>query len=84
MRKTSRKFEVHYVKTAFDFLVNCLLEKGKYFVIESYFSVGYKNKVLLIYCSFSFFLFLKDKKLKKLAVALKLLAVLSLNSVVFG
>ena len=45
MRKTSRKFQVHYVKTAFNFLVNCLLEKGKYFVIESYFSVGYKNKV---------------------------------------
>ena len=76
---------MHYVKKAFDFLGNCLLEKEKYVVIESsYFSVGYKNKVLLIYCSFSFFLFLKDKKLKKLAVALKLLAVLSLNSSVFG
>ena len=85
MRKTSRKFQVHYVKKAFDFLGNCLLEKEKYVVIESsYFSVGYKNKVLLIYCSFSFFLLLKDKKLKKLAVALKLLTVLSLNSSVFG
>ena len=76
---------MHYVKKAFDFLGNCLLEKEKYVVIESsYFSVGYKNKVLLIYCSFSFFLLLKDKKLKKLAVALKLLTVLSLNSSVFG
>ena len=76
---------MHYVKKAFDFLGNCLLEKEKYVVIESsYFSVGYKNKVLLIYCSFSFSLLLKDKKLKKLAVALKLLTVLSLNSSVFG
>ena len=58
---------MHYVNTAFDFLGNCLLEKGKYVAIESYFCV-YKNKVLLIYCSFFFW---KYKKLKKLAVALK-------------
>ena len=38
-----------------------------------------KNKVLLICCSF----FLKNKKLNKLAVALKLLTILSLNSNVF-
>ena len=85
IRKTSWKFHVHYVNTAFDFLGNCLLEKRKYVAIESsYFSVEYKNKVLLIYCSFSsFFFFLKDKKLKKLAVTLKLFTVLSLNSNVF-
>ena len=41
------------------------------------------NKVLLIYCSFSFFFFLKDQKLKKLALTLKLLTVLSFNSNVF-
>ena len=46
-----------------------------------------KNEVLLINCSFSYLFFsLKDKKLKKLAVALKFvyfLTVLSLNSNVF-
>ena len=73
---------MHYVNTAFHFLGNGLLEKGKYVVIESsYFCVSSKNKVLLIYCSFYLFIYLKDNKLKKLAVALKFLTVLSLNSV---
>ena len=40
IRKTSWKFHMHYVNTAFNFLGNCLLEKGKYVVIESsYFCV---------------------------------------------
>ena len=30
---------MHYVNTTFDFWGNSLLEKGKYLVIESYFSV---------------------------------------------
>ena len=71
---------MHYVNTALYFFVNCLLEKENYVVIE----------VLQIYCNFSFFsffsfffFFLKDEKLKKLAVALKFLTVLSLNSNVF-
>ena len=32
---------MHFANRAFDFLVNCLLEKGKYVVIESYFCVEY-------------------------------------------
>ena len=43
---------------------------------------GNKNKVLVIYWSFYFY-FLEDKKLKKLAVALTLLIVLSLKSNIF-
>ena len=55
---------MHYVNTAFDFLGNYLLEKIKYVVIESsYFCII--KKVLVLF-------FKKDKKLKKLAVALKL------------
>ena len=42
-----------------------------------------KNKVFLIYCSSSSFFFLKENKLKRFAVALKLLTVSSLNSNVF-
>ena len=48
------------------------------------FVLSNKNEVLLIYCSFSFFQ--KDKRLKKLTVALKFLyflAVLNLNSNLF-
>ena len=57
---------MHYVNTHF-FFVNCLLEKIKYVVIESsYFWV------IKIKRSKNWFFFLKDKKLKKLAVALKL------------
>ena len=66
---------MHYLNTAFNFGGNYLLEKGKYVVIES--SV-YENKILLTYCSFSFFL--KDNKL---AVVLKLLTVLKLVSAIF-
>ena len=59
---------MHYVNTAFDFLVNYLLEKIKYVVIESsYFCIIKKNANKLV-----LFFFVKDKKLKKLAVALKL------------
>ena len=58
---------MHYVNTAFDFLVNYLLEKIKYVVIESsYFRIIKKNVNKLV------LFFVKDKKLKKLAVALKL------------
>ena len=58
---------MHYVNTAFDFLVNYLLEKIKYVVIESsYFRIMKKMPINW------FFYFVKDKKLKKLAVALKL------------
>ena len=42
-----------------------------------------KNKVFLIYCSSSAFFFLKENKLKRLAVAFKLLTVSSLSSNVF-
>ena len=57
-----------YINTAFDFLVNYLLEKIKYVVIESsYFCIIKKNANKLV-----LFFFVKDKKLKKLAVALKL------------
>ena len=48
------------------------------------FVLSSKNKVLLIYSAFIYlFIYLKDNKLKKLAVALKFLTVLSLNSNVF-
>ena len=58
---------MHYVNTAFNFLVNYLLEKIKYVVIESsYFRIIKKNVNKLV------LFFVKDKKLKKLAVALKL------------
>ena len=44
---------MHYVKTAFYFLRNCLDV-----IIEwSYFSAEYKNKVLLIYCCFYLFIY---------------------------
>ena len=81
---------MHYVNTAFHFGGNCLLEKGKYIVMNYHIFflcsilVYNKNEVLQIYCSFSiFFFFLIDNKLIKLAVALKFLTVLSLNSNVF-
>ena len=61
---------MHYVNTAFNFLVNYLLEKIKYVVIESSYFCIIKKKRSINW--FSFFFFLKDKKLKKLAVALKL------------
>ena len=78
IRKTSWKFHMHCVNTAFDFWGNCLLEKGKYVVIESsYFCVKFYWLIA------AFIFFLKDKELKKLAVALKFLTVLSLNSNVF-
>ena len=35
IRKTSRKFPMHYVNTTFDFFWEFLLEKGKDLVIES-------------------------------------------------
>ena len=58
---------MHYVNTAFDFLVNCLLEKIKNVVIESpYFCV------IKIKKSINWFFFWKNKKLKKLAAAFKL------------
>ena len=62
---------MHHVNTTYNFSENSLLEKGNYLVTESY--------------AASFF-FLKDKKLKKLAVACKFLyflTVLSLNFNVF-
>ena len=69
---------MHYVNTPFDFFGggNCLLEKESMLLLNHVFVQSNKNKLLLIYCSFSFF-FLKDKILKKLTVALKLLIVLS-------
>ena len=75
---------MHYLNATFDFWGNSLLKKGMYRVIEHIFAWSNKSEVLLIYCSFSFFL--KDKKLKKLAVALKFLYFLtdlSLNSNAF-
>ena len=75
---------MRYVNTTFNFLGNSLTEKGKSLVFESsYFCVD--NYVLLIYCSFSFF-FWEDKKLKKLAEALKFpyfFTALRLNSNLF-
>ena len=51
------------------------------------FAQSNKNEVLEIYCSFSIIIiiiiFWEDMKLKKLAVALKFVTVLSLNSNVF-
>ena len=75
---------MHHVNTAFDFFGNCLLEKGKFLMSlnNHIFVKGNKNKVLVIYWSFYFY-FLEDKKLKKLAVALTLLIVLSLKSNIF-
>ena len=75
---------MHYVNTAFDFFGNCLLEKRKFLMLLNHdiFAKSNKNKVLLISRSFSFS-FLEDKKLKKLAVALTLLIVLSLKSNIF-
>ena len=70
---------MHYANTAFDFLGNCQKKERMLLLNHHIFLQSNKNKVLLIFCSFSFF-FLKDKKLNKLAVALKLLAVISLNS----
>ena len=77
---------MHYFNTAFDLLGNCLLEKRNYVVIESsYYCVKYiiNMKFYRFIAAFLFFFVLKDKKLKKLAVALKFLTVLSLNSSVF-
>ena len=58
---------MHYVNTAINFLVNCLLEKVKYVVIESSYFCVIKMKR-----SKNWFFFLKDKKLKKFALAFKL------------
>ena len=69
---------MHYVNTAFDFLANCLLEKGKYVVIQSN-----ENEDLQFYCRGLSFFFLKGKTLNKLDVALNFLTILSLNSNAF-
>ena len=79
---------MHYVKTTFDFLGEFSFKKRESIVLLNHHIFVQTNKidVLLIYRSFSFaafLFFLKDKKLKKLAEALKFLTVLSVNSNVF-
>ena len=57
--------------------------KGMLLLNHHIFVRSKKNEVLQIYCSFSIFICLKDKKLRKLAVALTFLTVLSLSLHVF-
>ena len=86
IRKTSWKFPVHYVITTFHFWWEFSFRKGK---VSFYWIIIFlcRVKKMKFYCFTVAFLFLKDKKLKKLAVALKFLyffTVSCLNSNVFA
>ena len=88
IRKTSWKFHMHYVNTAFHFFGELSFREGKvccYWIII-FLCMVIKMKFyrfIATVLGFFFLLLLKGKILKKLVVALKFLTVLTLNCNIF-